>query len=118
MTPNQHEFAKLTPERKPASLLKKGVGCVIVTQGRDGVQLATAEGEVRDVKAVPATVVDTTGAGDAFNAGLVVGLAEGASLAEAVSLGMQNGAYAVTQAGVLDGLATREQLDQSSVALR
>ena len=54
--------------------------------------------------------IDTTGAGDAFNAGLVVGMSRGLSLAEAIELGSQSGAYCVTRLGVLDGLATGEEL--------
>ena len=50
--------------------------------------------------------MDPTGAGDAFNAGLAVGLSRGLELAEAIQLGCHAGAYCVTQLGVLDGLAT------------
>jgi len=54
---------------------------------------------------------DTTGAGDAFNAGLVTGLAAGLSMGEAIGLGIRAGAFCVTRLGVIDGLPTSEQLD-------
>jgi sugar/nucleoside kinase (ribokinase family) len=57
-------------------------------------------------------VRDTTGAGDAFNAGLVTGLSSGRSMAEAIELGTRAGAFCVTRLGVIDGLPTREQLDE------
>ncbi|HEX6331655.1 MAG TPA: PfkB family carbohydrate kinase, partial [Actinomycetota bacterium] len=53
---------------------------------------------------------DTTGAGDAFNAGLVAGLAEGMPLEGAIELGLRAGAFCVTRLGVVDGLPTMEQL--------
>jgi pseudouridine kinase len=63
-----------------------GAGAVVLTRGADGVVLADAHG-VRQVPAVPATVVDVTGAGDALVAGTVAGLAAGRCLPDAVALG-------------------------------
>jgi pseudouridine kinase len=63
-----------------------GAGAVVLTRGADGVVLADAHG-VREVPAVPATVVDVTGAGDALVAGTVAGLAAGRCLLDAVALG-------------------------------
>ena len=57
------------------------------------------------------TPVDTTGAGDAFNAGLVTGLSAGFSMTEAIELGVRAGAFCVTRLGVIEGLPTRQQLD-------
>jgi sugar/nucleoside kinase (ribokinase family) len=61
--------------------------------------------------AYPVTAVDTTGAGDAFNGALVVGLAEGLEMASAIDLAMRAGAYCTTKVGVIDGLATQQELD-------
>ena len=49
--------------------------------------------------AEPTRVIDTTGAGDAFNAGLAVALAHGSSFEEAVEFATVTGALAVTQSG-------------------
>jgi ribokinase len=118
LTPNQTELAVLAGlrtddddgiEAASRSLLERGVGRVLVTLGERGALLVESEGAsafaARSVRAV-----DTTGAGDAFNAGLVAGLAEGRALEDAIELGLRAGAYCVTRLGVVDGLATKEQL--------
>ena len=59
------------------------------------------------VPAVTVDVVDTTGAGDAFNAGLAVALAEGRPLLQAVQFANCCGALACTKLGVIPALAAR-----------
>jgi len=54
--------------------------------------------------------VDTTGAGDAFNAGLATALASGASLAAAVEFAVVIGGLAVTREGVIPSLPTRAEV--------
>jgi ribokinase len=56
-------------------------------------------------------VVDTTGAGDAFNAGLSVALAEGRPLLEAAQFANCAGAHCCTALGVIPGLGRREAVD-------
>jgi len=58
----------------------------------------------RRVPALRRTAVDTTGAGDAFNAGLAMALACGASIEDAVQLAVVNGGLAVTKEGVIPSL--------------
>jgi ribokinase len=58
------------------------------------------------------TVVDTTAAGDAFVAGLAVGLGEGKSLVEAVQFANAVGALAVTKQGAQPGMPLREEVDR------
>ena len=68
------------------ALVERGVGCVAATCGSDGVLIVDAA----SADAVPAfevEVVDTTGCGDAFSAGLLRGLALGRSRPEAGLLG-------------------------------
>ncbi len=120
LTPNQTELATLTGmpvdeerqiEAAARSVQALGVGDVVVTLGEHGVLRVSPDG----VESVPARRVaarDTTGAGDAFNAGLVTGLSSGRSMAEAIELGTRAGAFCVTRLGVIDGLPTREQLDE------
>ncbi len=117
LTPNQHELTILSDsgeaadaEQTARDLLERGVGEVIVTMGSEGALRITADG----IEAYPAhevAVVDTTGAGDAFTAGLATGLAAGEPVPEAIRLGLRAGAFCVTRAGVVDGLPTRVQLD-------
>ena len=72
---------------------------VVVKQGAGGAT-ALAGGGVRvHAPAEAAKVVDTTGAGDAFNAGFVLGWLDGAGLAEALAQGARCGAVAVARPG-------------------
>jgi len=116
LTPNETELEVLSGmsgnvERAARSLIERGVGEVVVTLGERGALWATAEG-TRSLPTTHVRTVDTTGAGDAFNAGLVTALATGASMEDAIALGCRAGAFCVTRIGVIDGLATREQLDR------
>ncbi len=115
ITPNEHELGSLAGaapiEWAATDLRSRGDIDVVVTRGPTGVLWTGANG-TRQIPAVRAVAVDTTGAGDAFTAGLAVGIAEGASMEKSISLGLRAGAHAVTKPGVLDGLATRSELDR------
>ena len=67
-------------------LVERGAGCVAATRGADGVLIVDAEGS-ESVPAFQVDVVDTTGCGDAFSAGFIVGLALGRSELDAARLG-------------------------------
>ena len=54
--------------------------------------------------------LDTTGAGDAFNAGLAVGLARGESIARALHTAVRAGAAATQRTGAASAMPTPEQL--------
>lgn len=69
-----------------AARLVAAVPLVALTHGRAGCELVQAGSRTR-VGVVPATEVDPTGAGDAFSAGLFLGLAEGMEPASAARLG-------------------------------
>lgn len=119
LTPNETELEVLSgtrvrgeeeAEAAARTLIARGVGAVVVTLGERGVLLVTPDGAShRPARSVRA--VDTTGAGDAFNAGFATGLASGLSVGDALDLGIRAGAFCVTRLGVIDGLPTREQLD-------
>jgi ribokinase len=115
ITPNEHELLELAGsapmEWAATELRSRGDIDVVVTRGPLGVLWTGSDG-ARHLPAIRAEAIDTTGAGDAFNAGLAVGLAETGSLEAGIELGLRAGAHAVTRRGVLDGLATREQLDR------
>jgi sugar/nucleoside kinase (ribokinase family) len=68
-----------------------GVGCVAVTRGKDGALVVTPE-EVVTVPAFEIDVVDTTGCGDAFSAGFILGRALGRSIEESARLGCASAA--------------------------
>jgi len=87
-----------------------GVASAIITLGKQGASVLTDN----DRQVVPAPAVDAldpTGAGDAFNAALAVGLGEGLPLLDAVEQANHAGAYSVRHLGVIDGLPRREELE-------
>ncbi|MFD1425856.1 ribokinase [Kroppenstedtia sanguinis] len=118
ITPNRTELELLSAhpageenlEAAMQVLLEQGVGCVVTTLGEQGAALLSAEG-FQQVGAHPVDVVDSTGAGDAFNAGLACALAEGEGLTEAVDFAGQVAALAVTRLGAQDGMPTRQEVE-------
>jgi ribokinase len=79
---------------------------VIITQGAAG----TLVGD-RLVPVFPATVVDPTGAGDAFTAAFAVAIAEGRDVIDAARFGSAAGSWAVRIQGAEPSLPTRAQLE-------
>jgi ribokinase len=120
LTPNDTELRVLlglppddtTPTLELAQKLHGyGVGSLIVTMGDEGALVLTDAG-VETVPGVTVEVVDTTGAGDAFNSGLAVALGQGKSLAEAVRYANCAGAIACTKLGVIPAMGTRTRVDK------
>lgn len=87
--------------------LELGARLVVLTLGADGALLATADGVVRRFPGRPVPVADVTGAGDAFWSGLIMGLLDGLSAAEAVAAGMEVAAIKIQQVGPLGALPDR-----------
>ena len=87
LTPNRDEARALSgeddPEAAALALAERTGAPVVVTVGADGALLADG-GAVERIPAPEVEVVDTTGAGDAFNGALACALAGGAELADAV----------------------------------
>ncbi|HBH7064786.1 TPA: aminoimidazole riboside kinase [Enterobacter cloacae] len=82
---------------------------VLVTQGKEGV-IAWHEGSVKRYPATPVQCVDTTGAGDAFVAGLLYGLAAGQDLTPVIALAQRCGALATTAKGAMTALPWQHDL--------
>lgn len=119
LTPNESELRILLglPPDDPRSsrelageLRRRGVRNVVVTLGRSGALILTDELDVM-IPAVPVEVTDTTGAGDAFNSGFAVALAEGKDLVAAVRFGVVCGSIACTKLGVVPSLPARAQAE-------
>jgi ribokinase len=72
---------------------------VVVKHGAAGARWEGADGTSVQVRSVPATVVDPTGAGDAFAGGLLAAWLAGADPAAALAAGAECGARAVARAG-------------------
>jgi len=88
-----------------------GVRNIVVTRGSRGALIVHADGSAEEIPGVPVDVVDTTGAGDAFNCALAVALAEGKSLSAAVRYATYGGALACTALGVIPALPYRKAVD-------
>ncbi|MFC7246715.1 sugar kinase [Catellatospora aurea] len=104
------ELAVLTDDPDPvAALLAAGVREVVVKHGAGG---ATSHGEHgtlhRPARRVP--VVDTVGAGDAFVAGYLSGVLDGADAAARLDRAVTVGAFAVATRGDWEGLPSRDDL--------
>ncbi|TCI99720.1 carbohydrate kinase family protein [Aeromicrobium sp. IC_218] len=85
------------------------VGTRVVTRGKDGVTVFTAEGEQVDVPAVPGiTAVDPTGVGDSFRAGFLAGIAADLSLERSAQVGCTIAAGVVETIGTQEYRVTRE----------
>lgn len=82
---------------------------VLVTQGKEGV-IAWHQGAVKHYPATPVQCVDTTGAGDAFVAGLLYGLAAGQELVPVIALAQRCGALATTAKGAMTALPWQHDL--------
>jgi ribokinase len=120
VTPNETEAEGLTgikvssvedARRAADALLAKGVGAVIVTLGEKGALLHTKH-RSEHVGAVSAgAVVETTGAGDAFNGGLAAALAKGVEPLEAVRFACAVAGISVTRPGTAPSMPTLQEVE-------
>jgi ribokinase len=100
-----------TPDNEVVlALLRLGVDNVMLTRGGKGVLWGCSAGLV-EVPAVPVQVVDTVGAGDAFNAGLAVGLSEQKSTLEAIALGVTAASLSTQRRETIASYAYRSEVD-------
>ncbi|AWB24983.1 ribokinase [Methylobacterium currus] len=88
-------------------LLARGPDLVVITLGASGAIAFPAGHPVLVQPAFPVAAIDTLGAGDAFTAGLAVGLAEGRTLSESLRVAAACGACVVRHKGVFDALPDR-----------
>ncbi|MGN9842381.1 carbohydrate kinase family protein [Nonomuraea sp. H19] len=87
-----------TPERA-AVLLSERYGTAVVKLGAEGALAAVDGGIVATAAGLPAEVVDSTGAGDAFAAGFLAAILQGAGEGTALEAGCRAGAECVAQVG-------------------
>jgi ribokinase len=119
LTPNETEAERLSgvAVRDPdgaseagRALRALGATTVIVTLGAQGAVACTPDGLVR-APALPVEVVDTTAAGDAFNASLALALAEKRPLGDALRFASAAAALACTRRGAQPSLPHRDEVD-------
>jgi adenosine kinase len=104
------EMVMKATELDKAHLLEK-VGAIVTTLGEHGSSVLR-KGEAIQIPVCPAEpVADPTGAGDAYRAGMLFGLAQGRDLPEACKLGAVCGAYCVEKAGTQEHFFTPESFE-------
>lgn len=91
-------------------LLALGPKTVVITLGEKGCLIKT-EKETLEVPAFMVKAVDATGAGDAFNAGLITGILNQWDLREAAKFANAVAAMKITHIGAQAGLPTRREVD-------
>lgn len=97
-------------EKASQYFLRKGVGAVVVTQGREGCLTITPE-ESWWTQALAVDARDTVGAGDCFSGTLAVALAERRSLKEAVRFATAAAGISVTRLGAQPSMPYRNEID-------
>lgn len=104
--PNEDELALLAPgmstEDGLTYLLDHGARAVLAKRGKDGCLIAAGR-ERLHVPSFQVQVRDTTGAGDSFNAGVILGRLVGLSWPASAALGNAFGALATTKQGAAAG---------------
>ena len=120
VTPNEVEAEELTgvhvdslesAHEAAEYFYKKGVQKVIITLGSRGV-FVSSEGREEIVPAFKVDAVDTTGAGDAFNGGLLAALSEGKDIWEAVRFANGLAALSVQKMGTTPSMPKLEEIEK------
>lgn len=102
MSPNERELLQISGkkdvEKAVKSLFRRGIEVLLVKMGEKGVKIFEGK-NTYEVPAIQAKVVDTTGAGDAFNAGFIYGRLKGLSDEESAKLGVVLSSIVVERKG-------------------
>jgi len=112
---NQEEGSLLTkiPFQRPQAILKKLdneiKGIVVMTRGKKG-SLAVFNGMTYQAGIIPATVIERTGAGDAYGAGFVAGMALKNNISYAIQLATANSTSVIQKIGAKNGLLSKNDL--------
>ena len=114
--PNEREAACMTGESDAEAMLRvfaeRGLNTVALKLGTRGAALLW-DGQITMAEPYEAVPVDTTGAGDAFDAGFLHGWAAGQPPEVCLRIGNFCGALSTEALGGIKGFPTREQLDQA-----
>lgn len=120
LTPNETEArvclglapnANVADSEIARALLDLGCEHVMLTRGAAGVIWASRHG-LQSFPVPKVRVVDTVGAGDAFNAGLAVGISEGKDLKEAISLGVAAASLSTEKRQTIASYPKRDAVEQ------
>ncbi|MDB5384687.1 MAG: sugar kinase, ribokinase [Planctomycetaceae bacterium] len=113
--PNNDEAEIITGQHDPHSQAKifqqLGAKTTIITCGGAGTVVLSGTDRIR-TQAFPVNFVDGTGSGDAFAAGYILGMLEGAETLRCLEIGSALGASCVRRTGASAGVFTRPELDE------
>ena len=127
ITPNETEAGELSGTKVDSmdsargaaqKLVQAGVGTAIITLGEQGALLHSEDQTLHFPAVSAGPVVETTGAGDAFNGGLAVGLSRGLDVEEAVRLGCATAGISVTRADAAPSMPTADEVEKLLVQMR
>ena len=112
--PNEDEARQITGQVKVADQLQAlqamGAGTVIVTRGPKGV-MASRDRTTWQAGTFPVNSVDSSGSGDAFAAGVLLGIINGWPMERLLTHASAFGASATRAIGTTDGVFTAAELD-------
>ncbi len=120
VTPNESEAEGITgitvtsvadADRAAGALLDRGVGAAIVTLGENGAFYRDRRISVHVPAFSAGPVVETTGAGDAFNGGFAAALARGADPVDAVRFGSATAGISVTRPGTAPSMPALAEIE-------
>jgi ribokinase len=112
ITPNEHEASVLFDGLSTMAALKQYPNKVFITEGKQGVRYFDGEKEVL-VPSYEVKIVDTTGAGDTFNAALAVALAEGKSITDSLRFANRAASLSVKKFGAQGGMPFRKEVEET-----
>ncbi len=100
-------------EKAATQLLEKGIKNVVITLGEKGAFFANNEKKFSlPIANLSNPVVDTTGAGDAFNAGFAAALTEGQNIKDALKFASATAGLSTTKIGTANSMPSREEIDK------
>ncbi|MCG8398670.1 ribokinase [Bacillus atrophaeus] len=111
LTPNEHEAAILFPGMTASEALTQYPAKLFITEGKQGVRYSDGSKE-RLIPSFPVEAVDTTGAGDTFNAAFAVALAEGKEIDDALRFANRAASISVCKFGAQGGMPKREEVEE------
>ena len=99
-------------EKAAKEIISSGVKNVIVTLGKEGALVVNSKETTHVPTFEEVDIVDTTGAGDAFNGGLAIALSEGKNLVEATYFANATASLNVTKVGTAPAMPYREEVER------
>lgn len=113
LTPNEHEAVLIFGEQtKTEDLLRRYPEKLVITQGSRGVSACLKTGELLNVPARKARVVDTTGAGDTLNGAFAVQIAGGVPMREALLYANTAASLSTEKFGAQTGMPDAQEVER------